>query len=195
MGISKRQKALEVPFCRSLHLRERCPARRLQMVLKREAQVYRGSWRFHSFSDRLVGRRQNGIPALMRTTPRLGGAYLTLSHAVMATADTSELALHSVCCSEHFLLEGGQQPRAVDIGIMIRFLSSSEYDGMLIFCAPALLQHPRDGPTPYVVHPRVRAVAGANATFQSKQPELCRREARGRFPISRCRSRLTSAHE
>ena len=40
--------------------------------------------------------------------------------------------------------------------------SSSECVGMLIFRALALLQHPRDAPTCYVVYPRVRAVAGAN---------------------------------
>ena len=104
--------------------------------------------------------------------PLLSGAYLTLSHAVMAPANTSSLAIHSVRCAGHILLHGGRQPRAVDISIMIGFLSTSECVGMLIFRALALLQHPRDAPTRYVVYPRVRAVAGANATFQSKQPEL-----------------------
>ena len=108
----------------------------------------------------------------MQTVPRVSGAYLTLPHAVMAPVDTCELAIHSVRCAGHILLQGGCQPRAVDIIIMIGFLSTSECVGMLTFRALALLQHPRDAPTRYVVHPRVRAVAGANATFQSKQPEL-----------------------
>ena len=128
--------------------------------------------------------------------PLLSGAYLTLSHAVMAPANTSELAIHSVRCAGHILLHGGRQPRVVDISIMYYVFSPSECVGMLIFRALALLQHPRDALTPYVVHPRVRAVTGANVHFQSKQPELCRREALDRLPRSRSRSTPTSsAHE
>ena len=158
-------------------------------------QVYRGSWRFSLFSDRLVGHRQSDRAASLPTMARLPGAFLTLPHAAMAPADSSELTLPSVRCAGHILLQGGCQPRAVDISIMIGFLSTSECVVMLNFRALALLQHPRDAPTRYVVHPRVRAVAGANATFQSKQPELCRREALDRLPISRSRSIPTSTHE
>ena len=147
------------------------------------------------FSDRLVGRRQSDRAASLPTMPRLSGAFLTLPHAMMTTPDTSELTLPSVLCAGHILLQGGRQPRVVDISTLYYIFSTSECVGMLIFCALALMQHARDALTPYVVHPRVRAVAGANVHFQSKQPKLCRREALDRLPRDQSTLHPTSACE